>query len=70
MDTLPIDLDILQKRKSIPIKLAELSYLNNEKAIELLREWGEKRVPITPLYEKIMDALYTEEISELKQGGA
>jgi hypothetical protein len=38
--TLPIDLDLLQKRKAIPVKLAQLSYINPEKAIQLLRKWG------------------------------
>jgi hypothetical protein len=58
--TLPIDLDLLQKRREIPIKLAQLSYLNPEKAIELLRKWGEKQVPITPLYEEIIQALNSD----------
>jgi hypothetical protein len=36
--TLPIDLELLQKRREIPVKLAQLSYINPEKAIELLRK--------------------------------
>ncbi|QXJ39543.1 hypothetical protein BV455_02909 [Parageobacillus caldoxylosilyticus] len=58
--TLPIDLDLLQKRKAIPVKLAQLSYTNPEKAIQLLRKWGEKQVPITPLYEEIIQALNSD----------
>jgi hypothetical protein len=58
--TLPIDLDLLQKRKAIPEKLAQLSYANPEKAIQLLRKWGEKQVPITPLYEEISQALNSD----------
>ncbi|WP_165769121.1 hypothetical protein [Virgibacillus profundi] len=55
--TLPIDMEILQKREEIPVKLAELSYTNPEKSLELLRKWGEKRTPITPLHEEIRKAL-------------
>jgi tRNA U34 5-carboxymethylaminomethyl modifying enzyme MnmG/GidA len=58
--TLPIDLDLLQKRKAIPVKLAQLSYTNPEKAIQLLRKWGEKQIPITPLYEEIIQALNSD----------
>lgn len=54
MVNLPIDPDILQKRKLIPIKLAELSYSKPEVALELLRVWGEKQKPITPLFEEIL----------------
>jgi hypothetical protein len=55
--TLPIDLELLQKRQAIPVKIAQLSYINPEKAIELLRKWGEKQAPITSLYEEILQAL-------------
>jgi hypothetical protein len=55
--TLPLDLDLLQKRREIPEKLAQLSYMDPEKAIQLLRKWGEKQVPIAPLYEEIIQAL-------------
>ncbi|MCT8138604.1 hypothetical protein H1D32_13155 [Anaerobacillus sp. CMMVII] len=54
MGNLPIDVDILQKRKMIPIKLAELSYSKPEIALKLLRVWGEKQKPITPLFEEIL----------------
>jgi hypothetical protein len=64
--TLPIDLELLQKRREIPIKLAQLSYTNPEKAIELLRKWGEKQVPITPLYEEIIEALNSEAQRKIK----
>lgn len=36
------------------MKLAELSYIKPDIAIELLRVWGEKRMPITPLYDEIL----------------
>lgn len=54
MGKLPIDPDILRKRKMIPEKLAELSYKKPEVALELLRVWGEKQKPITPLFEEIL----------------
>lgn len=57
MDLLPIDLDLLQKRRAIPVKLAQLSYSNSDKAVDLLRKWGEKKIAITPLYEEIHQAL-------------
>ncbi|MCR1835010.1 hypothetical protein NSA56_11445 [Oceanobacillus caeni] len=54
---LPIDLDILQKRQEIPIKLAELSYADQENALRLLRVWGEKKSPISVLHKEIVDCL-------------
>lgn len=53
-DDLPIDVDLLNKKRMIPIKLAELSYSNPDAAIELLRQWGEMKTPITPLYEELV----------------
>ncbi|MED3905811.1 MULTISPECIES: hypothetical protein [Anoxybacillaceae] len=64
--TLPIDLELLQKRREIPVKLAQLSYINPEKAIELLRKWGEKQVPITPLYAEIIQALNSDAQRKIK----
>ncbi len=54
---LPIDMDILQKRREIPIKLAELSYKDKDQAIILMRKWGEKKTPISELHEKISSQL-------------
>lgn len=54
MGNLPIDVDILRKRKMIPIKLAELSYTKPEEALKLLQVWGEKKMPITPLFNEIL----------------
>lgn len=54
---LSIDMDILQKRKEIPIKLAELSYKDSKLAIKYMREWGERRIPITVLHEKLCSVL-------------
>jgi hypothetical protein len=51
---LPIDVELLNKRRLIPVKLAELSYINPEATIRLLRIWGEKKMPITPLFNEIM----------------
>lgn len=52
--TLPIDPEMLKKRQAIPVKLAELSYTDPDAALELLREWGEKRKPLTPIYDEIL----------------
>ncbi|QKY69440.1 hypothetical protein [Lentibacillus sp. CBA3610] len=54
---LPIDTDLLKKREEIPIKLAELSYVDSDQAINLLRKWGEKSSPITVLHEELNDSL-------------
>lgn len=53
MSNLPIDPEFLRKRMLIPVKLAELSYLNQEAAIKYLRIWGEKRMPITELFDEL-----------------
>ncbi|PPA71930.1 hypothetical protein [Jeotgalibacillus proteolyticus] len=50
----PIDREVLEQRMAIPVLLAELSYKNTEKSVELMREWGEKKLPITPMYDKIV----------------
>jgi hypothetical protein len=57
MEKLPINKDILLKRKSIPIMLAKLSYIDPEATINFLRIWGEKKSPITPLYEEIISSI-------------
>ncbi|OAT84211.1 hypothetical protein A6P54_02635 [Bacillus sp. MKU004] len=51
---LPICRETLQKRQAIPMKLAQLSYINPEAALSFLRLWGEKKIPISPLYEEIL----------------
>ncbi|MDR7237171.1 hypothetical protein [Neobacillus drentensis] len=57
MNELPIDLEFLQKRKMIPIKIAELSYKDEEAAIKYLRIWGEKKMAITVLFDELTVAL-------------
>ncbi|WP_338754242.1 hypothetical protein [Bacillus sp. FJAT-52991] len=51
---LPIDLDLLEKRIAIPALLAELSYLNEHRSVELVRVWGEKTMAITSLYDLLL----------------
>ena len=58
--TLPIDPIILKKRAAIPGLIAKLSYTNEKKAIEFLRLWGERRIAITPLFEKLEIAVQAE----------
>jgi len=59
---LPIDPKILFKQMEIPEKIAQLSYIDLEKAIKYMRIWGEKKMPITPLYDEL-----NEELSLLSQ---
>lgn len=54
---LPIDTDLLKKRQEIPVKLAELSYKDQDKAIHYMRLWGEKKEPITTLHSEITNQL-------------
>jgi hypothetical protein len=57
MNDLPIDLEFLQKRKMIPVKIAELSYKDEEAAIKFMRIWGEKKMAISVLFEELTTAL-------------
>jgi len=57
---LPIDPEIVRKSGMIRNKLAELSYVDPDKAIELLRIWGEHRMPITPFYDTLINAFPKE----------
>jgi hypothetical protein len=57
MQELPIDPEFLRKRMMIPAKIAELSYRNEESALKYLRIWGEKRMPITDLFDELILAL-------------
>jgi hypothetical protein len=61
---LPIDVELLNQKRMIPVKLAELSYIDPEATIRLLRIWGEKKMPITPLFNEIMSYFkdYKEEV--------
>lgn len=61
---LPIDLDILEKRQEIPVKLAELSYINSNQALIFLRKWGEKSSPISVLHKDICSCLKEGEVCE------
>jgi hypothetical protein len=57
MKDLPIDLEFLQKRSMIPIKIAELSYKDEEAAIKYMRIWGEKKMAISELFAELTSAL-------------
>jgi len=57
MSKFPIDPIILEKRGAIPGLIAQLSYQDETKAIEFLRVWGEKRMPITPLFAVLNEEL-------------
>ncbi|KIL48263.1 hypothetical protein [Jeotgalibacillus soli] len=49
-----IPLDILEQSIAIPPLLAELSYKNQEKTIDLIRTLGENRLSITLIYETLI----------------
>lgn len=57
MANLPIDLDILQKRQEIPMQIAKLSYQDEDKALQFMRLWGEKKITITEIHEQLSTAL-------------
>lgn len=57
MSVLPIEPEILAKRSEIPSLIAKLSYKNESKAVEFVRMWGEKRSPITEIYEELKEAV-------------
>lgn len=54
---LPIDPEILRKSAAIPSKIAELSYKDENAAIKYLRIWGEKKLPVTELFNEISQEL-------------
>jgi len=62
LPSLPIDPIILLKRGAIPGLLAKLSYQDQEKAIEYMRIWGEKQMPISTLHSALENELSTKEI--------
>jgi hypothetical protein len=47
----------VEKSSQIPRLLAELSYSDKEKTIELLRPWLNHKMPITTLYDALIKAL-------------
>ena len=57
MKQYPIDPVLLRKRMAIPTLLAELSYLDKEVTIKYMRIWGEKRMPVSILYDNLVDEL-------------
>lgn len=53
MKNLPISLDLLEKRKEIPVRIAELSYVDKDKAIHFMRLWGERAKPISTIHDEV-----------------
>jgi hypothetical protein len=49
----PIDPETIKKNTLLPVKLAELSYHDPDKALELLRAWGEGRKTIKHLWDDV-----------------
>jgi hypothetical protein len=58
---LAIDMEIVKKRAYLPVKLAELSYMDQEAALRLLREWGAGAKPVSQLWEEAVAALGQQE---------
>lgn len=59
MEGLPIDMDLIQKKIEIPTLLADLSKQDSDQALYLLREWGDRKLPITVLHHEITSRLKT-----------
>lgn len=59
MNSLPIDMDLIQKKIEIPTILADLSEVDPKQALYLLREWGDRKIPITVLHHEITSRLKT-----------
>jgi hypothetical protein len=57
MSGLPIEPEFLQKRMMIPVKIAELTYFDQDAAIKFMRIWGEKKLPVTDIYESLLEEL-------------
>jgi len=49
----PIDPEIIMKRAFLSVKLDSLSYQQPEIAIQLLRDWGEGKKPVSQLWKEI-----------------
>ncbi|MCY9666700.1 hypothetical protein M5X11_17495 [Paenibacillus alginolyticus] len=54
---LPIPIERIKQLAYLPCKLTELSYVNEEAAFQLLRAWGEGRMPITHLWNETLIAI-------------
>ncbi|MDM5208443.1 MULTISPECIES: hypothetical protein [Cytobacillus] len=55
--SLPIHLELIKKHEEIPVKLAELSYIDQQNTITLLRKWGEDKAPISVLHSELCECL-------------
>jgi len=51
---LPIDPERVRQNAYLPVKLAELSKSNPEKALELLQAWGEGTKTIKKLWDEVI----------------
>ncbi|WP_257349050.1 hypothetical protein [Pseudalkalibacillus decolorationis] len=49
--------EVILKRRQIPKLLSDLSYINQEKAVKYLRIFANKELPVTPLYEKLIEEI-------------
>lgn len=49
--------DLVKMNAYLPIKLTELSFLNEKATLIILREWGEGKNPLRKLWASVMDEL-------------
>ncbi|MCY9666701.1 hypothetical protein M5X11_17500 [Paenibacillus alginolyticus] len=53
----PIDWELVHMTAYLPVKLAELSYRDQEAAIGYLRDWGAKKKEVPQLWDEVTAAL-------------
>lgn len=64
----PIDPERVRQNAYLPVKLAELSKSNPEKALELLQAWGEGTKTIKKLWEDVIQYV-GDTIQTTQEGG-
>ena len=67
----PIDPERVRQNAYLPVKLAELSKSNPEKALELLQAWGDGTKTIKKLWDEVIqyvgDTIQTSKVGELNE---
>lgn len=52
-----IDPETVKKHAYLPVKLSELSKVNPDFALRILRDWGEGRKPVLQLWDEVIKEL-------------
>ncbi|TQR27191.1 hypothetical protein C7Y47_23520 [Lysinibacillus sphaericus] len=67
----PIDPERVRQNAYLPVKLAELSKSNPEKALELLQAWGDGTKTIKKLWDEVIqyvgDTIHTSQVNRGKE---